>query len=76
MSRGRTKYTVWEVAKKTYKDIKIFIYQCLDDEFGCSNGTCIPMSQRCDGVVDCPDKLDELRFDRCPSMVEKVVKDH
>ena len=33
--------------------------QCLQNEFGCSNGECIPLELRCDGAGDCEDNLDE-----------------
>ncbi len=36
------------------------IFQCLDDEFSCSDGTCLPFQQRCDGVSDCNDSGDEM----------------
>ena len=32
---------------------------CLDDEFTCWNGDCIPLEQRCDQVFDCDDQSDE-----------------
>ena len=40
-------------------------YTCLPSQFKCSaNGTvaahCIPASSRCDGLMDCPQKDDEL----------------
>ena len=41
--------------------IACFCFQCLDDEFGCRNGTCISLSKRCDGVPDCQDEFDEHR---------------
>ena len=34
---------------------------CLDGEFTCSNGDCITMDQRCDQVLDCMDKSDEVK---------------
>ncbi|KAF2368000.1 Low-density lipoprotein (LDL) receptor class A repeat [Trinorchestia longiramus] len=38
---------------------------CRDDEFRCGEGTCIPLSQRCDQVYHCYDGTDEIG---CPSM--------
>ena len=34
-------------------------FQCLSNEFGCSNGLCIPMRNRCDEIENCLDKSDE-----------------
>ena len=33
---------------------------CSEDEFTCREGFCVTMEQRCDGVVDCRDKSDEV----------------
>jgi len=33
---------------------------CQSDQFECTNGTCISMNQRCDGVAHCPSGEDEL----------------
>jgi hypothetical protein len=35
--------------------------QCLESEFGCSDGSCISLKKRCDGVADCDDKFDEKK---------------
>ena len=32
---------------------------CTYQEFGCSDGLCIPRSWQCDGFPDCPDGFDE-----------------
>ena len=32
----------------------------MDNEFGCSNGLCIPMMKRCDGISDCINDFDEI----------------
>jgi hypothetical protein len=34
--------------------------QCLNHEFGCKEGACIPLDHRCDGVPDCDDWFDEI----------------
>ena len=33
----------------------------MDSEFGCSDGSCISLKKRCDGVADCDDKFDEKK---------------
>ena len=35
------------------------LFQCVEEEFGCADGTCIPISKRCDGASDCSDNFDE-----------------
>ena len=32
---------------------------CSEEEFTCKDGSCVSMDQRCDGVLDCQDGLDE-----------------
>ncbi|XP_037775243.1 uncharacterized protein LOC119572296 [Penaeus monodon] len=33
---------------------------CAKDQFTCSNGLCIPLENRCDGLEDCSDSSDEI----------------
>lgn len=40
---------------------------CLDEEFECSDSTCIDLSRKCDGVRDCSDGEDE---DNCGKLQE------
>ena len=46
-------------------ETKVFlnINACHDNEFNCDNGNCILMSQRCDRVLDCLDRSDEIGCD-------------
>ena len=32
---------------------------CFPNKFTCDDGTCVRINQRCNLVVDCPDKSDE-----------------
>ncbi len=38
------------------------IFQCLNEEFGCADGTCVPIEKRCNGVSDCEDHFDEIKW--------------
>jgi len=42
------------------KKAKCF-FQCLNEEFGCADGTCVPIEKRCNGVPDCEDHFDEFK---------------
>ena len=33
---------------------------CSDDSFTCDDGQCIDINNRCDQVIDCRDKSDEM----------------
>ena len=34
---------------------------CMEDEFTCDDGQCIDISDRCDQIINCEDKSDEVR---------------
>ena len=34
-------------------------FSCSEDQLTCGDGSCLPLSSKCDGVPDCPDQLDE-----------------
>lgn len=38
---------------------------CKQDEMRCGLDQCIPLTRRCDGVVDCTDFMDEIGCKRC-----------
>ena len=33
--------------------------RCSPNQFSCGDGSCIPLSAKCDGMTDCKDELDE-----------------
>ena len=37
-------------------EVTLNLNACNDHEFNCVNGQCIPMTTRCDGILDCKDK--------------------
>ena len=41
-------------------DVTLTLTGCSDDEFTCKEGFCVDMEQRCDGIVNCRDKSDEV----------------
>ena len=47
--------------------------ECRDDQFMCSNGTCIPGSFRCDGWRDCSNREDEADCRRNYSLIIHTV---
>ncbi len=54
----------WEIVgdscfKKRHSFLTINVNACEDSEFNCDDGNCVPISQRCDGKVQCPDKTGE-----------------
>ena len=42
-------------------------------EFGCNNGRCIPMEERCNEVSNCDDSSDELDCDMLDFDDDQVV---
>ena len=55
----------WQVAndrKCQHGEVSIFLSltTCLDTQFTCGDGLCIELEERCNGVVDCKDKVDEV----------------
>ena len=55
----------WEVENdKKCQEGKVSLFlsltTCLDTQFTCGDGLCIGMEERCDGVANCKDKIDEI----------------
>jgi len=46
--------------KLTNKQVTITLTHCTLQEFPCKDGHCVPMEKRCNGVINCGDKSDEL----------------
>ena len=55
-------------------EIKLNISPCIDEEFTCSNGQCIPKDQLCDGFSHCRDLSDErnCRIFELPDGYKKI----
>ena len=49
-----------DTAKCRYKRMELKMTGCSEGEFTCSNGDCVHMEERCDQVLDCEHKSDEL----------------
>ena len=45
---------------ETEYEASLTLTGCTEDEFTCVDGFCVDMEQRCDGVVHCRDKSDEV----------------
>ncbi len=41
---------------------------CNVTEYNCVSGQCIPMSQRCDGILNCRDKTGNMLYDSISSI--------
>ena len=48
---------------------RLLMTGCSDDEFTCSDGSCLGMSVRCDGKMDCEDGTDEAE---CKALVRSL----
>ena len=54
------KYCFEECNKGKPYNITLKMSGCAEDEFTCGDGQCIDIKYRCDQVIDCRDKTDEL----------------
>ena len=55
---------VWKVANYSCNqgqtvEMELLLSTCLEDQFTCNDGTCIPLENRCDNKQDCNDVSDE-----------------
>ncbi len=42
---------------------------CKDSEFNCADGQCVPMDDRCDGVIGCDDTSGKVKNDPNPPLI-------
>ena len=68
---GRQMWTIYNDSeacslKKAYTAI-LKLTGCSEDQFTCDDGSCVPMSNRCDGKSDCLDETDEVE---CKAFVQ------
>ncbi|KAB7496153.1 Gamma-aminobutyric acid receptor subunit beta-3 [Armadillidium nasatum] len=57
----------WTSTKDGKEHLLTFTHCKSNEEFECSNGTCLPWNVRCNGLVDCLDKSDE---DECNQLAK------
>ena len=48
---------------------KLKLTGCSEEDFTCGNGSCVHMTQRCDGKIDCSDESDEAE---CKAFVQSI----
>ena len=48
---------------KNETNVILNINACDKNEFNCDDGNCVAMSQRCDRIINCPDRSDEINCD-------------
>ena len=62
---------MWETSERFCEGDKrqlLTLTKCLEDEFTCDDGSCVPIENRCDLKQDCEDNSDE-------KLCQKVVID-
>ena len=70
---GQHKWTIHNDSKAcslaaTYTKV-LKLTGCSEEEFTCHRGSCVPMSERCDGNKDCPGGTDEAD---CKAFVQQI----
>ena len=73
---GKHKWTIHNDSKAcslsaTYTS-ELKLTGCSSEEFTCHRGSCVPMSERCDGNKDCPDGTDEAD---CKAFIQELGYD-
>ena len=71
---------MWEVGEYVCDrgntvSLKLLLSNCDEDQFSCSDGTCIPLDNRCNKKSDCRDTSDEKQCKIVALDAERYVKD-
>ena len=70
---GHTLLTIWSmglpIGNKLWNDcfggkVEVVLNACGKEEFGCGDGTCLPMGNRCNEQIDCPVGMTCYKYER------------